>query len=595
MAGHAAQLSADLPADQSAGAPPLLSGFDEAQVFWRLRWRLARNIIRQTMQESRLRLILVLTLSALFWFGLFWLFADGFQFLATSLPHAPTRTRTIAAIFNLFFLSLLMMLIFSSGIIIYSGLFRSRETDLLLTLPISPQRVFAHKFHEAVLFSSWGFLLLGSPLLVAYGLIDDAPWYYFAMLVPFMLAFIHIPCALGAIACLLIVRFIPSRKALVLIAAALAVLALGGVLLAGALADSRSLPITPSWFQELLGRLQFSEQRLLPSWWLTSGLIEAGGHQWAESVLFLTLLVANALFFHQAAIWVAVWQLWPAFHRSRASRARTIGLSMNWIDRAVERGTFFLSRPMRLLIMNDLRLFRRDPVQWTQFLIFFGLLGLYFANIRRLSYDLSHATWVNMVSFLNLTVVGLILSTFTSRFVFPMISLEGRRFWILGRLPIARRTILWSKFLFAALGSIVPCLLLVLLSDIMLGVQPMIVALHALTCIMLCVGLSALAVGMGAKMPNLREDSPSKIAAGFGGTLNLVVSTIYILAVVLLTALPCHFYLGAQQADPGGLVFDQARMLQWTLLGALASTALCVAATVIPLRMGIRAFDQLEF
>ena len=44
-----------------------------------------------------------------------------------------------------------------------------------------------------------------------------------------------------------------------------------------------------------------------------------------------------------------------------------------------------------------------------------------------------------MVSFLNLSVVGLLLSTFTTRFIFPMISLEGRRFWILGLLPRAAR------------------------------------------------------------------------------------------------------------------------------------------------------------
>ena len=65
--------------------------------------------------------------------------------------------------------------------------------------------------------------------------------------------------------------------------------------------------------------------------------------------------------------------------------------------------------------------------------------------------------WVNMVSFLNLSVVGLLLSTFTTRFVFPMISLEGRRFWILGLLPVRRTTILWSKFFFAAGGAIIPC------------------------------------------------------------------------------------------------------------------------------------------
>ena len=95
-----------------------------------------------------------------------------------------------------------------------------------------------------------------------------------------------------------------------------------------------------------------------------------------------------------------------------------------------------LTPQMRLLIVKDLRLFRRDPVQWSQFMIFFGLLALYFANIRRFSYDVNYTAWVNMISFLNLAVVGLILSTFTTRFIFPMISLEGRRFWILGMLPV---------------------------------------------------------------------------------------------------------------------------------------------------------------
>ena len=47
-------------------------------------------------------------------------------------------------------------------------------------------------------------------------------------------------------------------------------------------------------------------------------------------------------------------------------------------------------------------------------------------------------------------------------------------------------------------------------------------------------------------MPDLRAHSPSKIAAGFGGTLNLVISAAYIVVVVLLTALPIHLHLGPQ-------------------------------------------------
>ena len=63
--------------------------------------------------------------------------------------------------------------------------------------------------------------------------------------------------------------------------------------------------LTPTWFQEMLGRLQFTEQRLLPSWWLSSGLLEAARDAWSESLMFLALMFSNALFFRQLALFTA--------------------------------------------------------------------------------------------------------------------------------------------------------------------------------------------------------------------------------------------------------------------------------------------------
>ena len=568
---------------------------DEARAFWRLRRSLLANGARQLVAESRLRIILVCSLSVMFWLGLFWLFLDGFHFLGDSLNNPTTRARTIAAIFNVFFLSLLAMLVFSSGIILYSGLFRSRETRYLLTLPARAERIFLHKLQEAAAFSSWGFLLLGSPMLIAYGLVNVAPWYYYALLPGYVLSYVAIPAALGALACLIIVHRLPALKMYLLVGGGIVLLLAAAALGWSILGGSGTELMTPSWFQEILARLQFSEKRLLPSWWLTAGLMAAAEAKWADSLLLLCVLMSNALLLVQVDVWLASRLYRRALQNLNSDRAPRSAMSFAWLDRATDRAVWYLPPRVRLMIVNDLRLFRRDPVQWTQFLIFFGLLGLYFSNIRRLSYDLSHATWVNMISFLNLAVVGLILSTFTGRFVFPMISLEGRRFWILGRLPIARRTILWSKFLFAAIGSLIPCLLLVVLSDLMLRVVPEVFFVHLLACVLLCLGLSGLAVGMGAKMPNLREESPSKIAAGFGGTLNLVVSTIYIAVIVFLTALPSHFYLGAREADPRGLLFNFDLLRLWMALGAAASVLIGVLATILPLRMGFRAFDELEF
>ena len=50
--------------------------------------------------------------------------------------------------------------------------------------------------------------------------------------------------------------------------------------------------------------------------------------------------------------------------------------------------------------------------------------------------------------------------------------------------------------------------------------------------------LSGLAVGLGALFPNFQEDNPSKIVSGFGGTLCLVTSFIYISLFVALIAVP---------------------------------------------------------
>ena len=459
--------------------------------------------------------------------------------------------------------------------------------------------MFLYKLQEAILLSSWAFLLLGSPMLVAYGVVGRAPWYYLALLLPYLVAFTYIPAGTGAILCLLLVRFLPRGwKLLWLLLAAVVVVLL---LSAGwwLMAAGRNDLLTPRWFQTMLGRLSATEMPLLPSWWLSDGLLSAARENWSDAVMFLVLLISNALVVRQLSLILAVGVYREAYNRVQGQGLSRRRARVVWIDRVAARLLAAFSAPMRLLMLKDFRLFRRDPVQWTQFLIFVGLLFLYFVNIRRLHYDQYYVVWVNMVSFLNVAVVGLLLSTFTTRFIYPMMSLEGRRFWMLGLVGVSRETILWSKFAFAVAGSMVPCSLLILLSDKMLGVEGMIVASHQLTCVVLCCGLSGIAVGLGAKMPNLDEDSPSKIAAGFGGTLNLVVSTLYILAVVLLTALPSHFYLGYEHSESGEFLARYLRvgvwLRFWLVAGSAASVLLGLAAMVVPLKVGFQAFRKLEF
>ena len=587
----------------SRRAPPpdavrLLSFEDEARLFMRLRGTLAWETVRSMLSDSRLRLTLVVLLSGMFWAALYGLFVEGFGFL--DALHA----EVISLLFNAFFASLMVMLVFSTGILVYTGMYCSTESRLLLTLPARAETIHAHKFREAMWFSSWGFVLLGSPMLAAYGVVRHAAWPYFILMLPFMISFVFIPASVGSIICMTLVAWMPRLRLHALTIgvtlACIAALGIGWSMFSQVKVDAMSA----AWFERTFARLAVTEQKLFPSWWLSTGLIEAARTErdgtvlaasFFESLKFLALLIANALALQHLAGWVARIAYRKGFSQLASEIPSRRRRPLRWFDRALGHAGFAAGRPLRLLLVKDFRLFRRDVSQWSQFAIFFGLLGLYFFNLRAFNYNNAYAS---MIGYLNLAVVGLILSTFTTRFVYPMISLEGRRFWILGLLPVHRDQIVWSKFLFSFVGSLGPCCSLVLLSDGMLGLPWPLIAQHELCCLMLCMGLSGIAVGLGARMPDLRESSPSKISSGFGGTLSLVVSSLFIMATVMLAAVPTHLFLLSHTLGPGFI--SQHGILGWAggpwgaIAGSVAVVGLGVAATFVPLVLGLRAFRRLE-
>ena len=163
--------------------------------------------------------------------------------------------------------------------------------------------------------------------------------------------------------------------------------------------------------------------------------------------------------------------------------------------------------------------------------------------------------------------------------------------------PVRRDAIVWTKFVFAAGGSMLPCCGLMFLSDAMLDINWDILAVHQLSCAALCLGLSGIAVGLGAKMPELRELNPSKIAAGFGGTLNLVISAVFIVVIVALTAAPYHFYL--MQHLPLAPVQSE-RLSRWLgnttaiQIGIALTVVLGAVATVWPMQIGLCAFRKMD-
>ncbi|AMV38488.1 putative ABC transporter permease subunit [Planctomyces sp. SH-PL62] len=564
-----------------------------------LRWRLLRNATGVLVADARLRMSMIVFCSAVFWAGLFLLFLGSFQFIASFIDLANTL---IEYLFSMFFLSLLAMLLFSTGIIVYAALFHSREAAYLLTTPASTDRIFAHKFAEAVGFSSWGFFLLGSPLLVAYGLTikpaggdAGAPWAYYPLFLIFLLAFVMIPASLGAIVAILVANVFPRRERTILALATLG--AAAGLFYVGyRLWTTPGEALSGDWLGGVLNRLAFCQHPLWPSRWMSAGLLASAKGDWPGAAYYLMILSSHAGLGYLTAAVLARDLYRRGYSRVQGGRSKRKRVGFQFMDAAFHRLFFYLPHPIRLLILKDLRTFLRDPTQWSQFVIFFGLLAFYFLNIPRLGYGAQSPYWRNLVSFLNLSVTALILSTFTSRFIFPLLSLEGRNFWVLGLLPLRRDQILWGKFAFSAGISLISTEFLVILSDLMLQMNPWMILLHVGMIAVLCLGLSGISVGLGARLPNLRESDPSKIAAGFGGTFNLLVSLVFIFTIVTALAVPCHLYfVGQDNPESARYILSRGGLRFWLTTAVVASLIVGAAATIIPLRIGIKAFNRMDF
>src|SRR5262245_23548807 len=221
-----------------------------------LRWHLLRNSLGLMLRVSLLRVITIFLCSALVWGMLFGVSLVGFQELK-SRWDVPLDGFLLELLFDMLFFALTVLLIFSTGIILYASLFASPESAFLLSTPASDDRIFTYKFQGAVGFSSWGFLLLGSPILLAYGIKigAGAPWYFYAVLPLFFLGFVLIPGAIGALICLALANCTPRHLKQILIAMMVALSTIGLVWAALRLREAATTVASRTWFDNLFAEL----------------------------------------------------------------------------------------------------------------------------------------------------------------------------------------------------------------------------------------------------------------------------------------------------------------------------------------------------
>jgi ABC-2 type transport system permease protein len=529
-------------------------------------------------------------------FGVFAAMTLGFWFAVLAICIYFLRMFNGVELFGPLLLrkALSMMLLSFSGLLFFSNVvtglssyFLSEDMQLVQSLPISPRRVFYFRALDTMLNSSWMILIFGLPVLLAYGIVHDGGLLYYAVALTGLAAYLVPPAALGiVVACLLVRGFSASRvrELMVMVSGSFMIAML---LLLRALEPERLVdPEAFDTLAEFIAVVRTPDGAWLPSTWLSEACMWALGNPINSPELTLGLLFVGgpALLILArwlvAPLWFDAWTNAQEAPKKVASRSKLVA----WVIDGVTRP---LPVVWRSLLRKDMRLFLREPGQWTQGLLLLGLVVIYLYSVRSLPLDslpLKTGVLTNAIAFLNVGVAGSVLAAIAVRFSFTAVSQEGRAFWVLHASPIGARRYLWSKFLMAWAPAFVLGEVLVLSTNQMLDVDPLYSWIAGGTIAALSVGVTGLAVGLGALYPNFKADSAARVASGPGAILFMVAALSFVGVCITVEAIPIGLLLAKQyQGLPAG------PQLTATLVGVVVLVVSAnAAAAVIPVHRGAR-------
>jgi len=550
------------------------------------KWRSAVNRLRQERSGGNGKFVLLLLVALGFWAAVFGLSFRILRYIQSSGEVGVPLAAKFLSIVLLAFASLLLL---SNLITALSSFFLAKDLDLLVSSPVDWLRLYLAKLGETLLHSSWMVVLMAVPIFTAYGLVFKGGPLFPLVVIGALIPYFVLPGVIGSAITLILVNIFPARRTRDLLGL-IAVGAFGGVVLLFRLIRPERLarPEGVRSLLDYLSALQTPTSPFLPSEWATSMIMN-----WLQQV-------------GDPLPVVLLWTTGPAFVVLGALlHARLYATGFSKAQEGAERfvrgrawGSLFarlfhrMPPARREFVLKDLRLFFRDTTQWSQLILLAVLLVVYVFNIKSLplfSGEQVPVFLVSLVVFLNLGLAGFVLAAIAARFVFPAVSLEGKQMWLLRSSPLDLKALMWSKYWTGTVPLLILAVAITFSTNVLLQATTFMMFISLGTIILLTFAISALALGIGALYPRFDTENAAQIPTSFGGMVFMMSAIVLLGVVLVLEATPVMGYLRQQLAGedpvPG----------PWMVASLAGVVVLCLTMTIIPLRVGLKRMEEMEF
>ncbi len=474
-------------------------------LFFLRRRQLLRGL--KKFKKIRIKFLIPLFLAAIF-MGLIFL---GFFRTAGYIKSAPLvgsaiLFRLLATIFT----ALMVLLFYSSVITAFSTLYFNKENNYVFTIPLHRGILIIERLIKNTFISGWMSMLVFIPVLAGLGFNYSIPLKGYLFIFFNFGLFLIIISGAGMTAAAASVRVFPARKASNFMTAGLVVIGTVLYMVLRTLNIEELLrPEKGALAVEYLDMLRIPRAPYLPSYWMGNTVISwaRGGEGWLHPTVALLLF---------AAFWVIIYYL-----------VLKSSFFFGWEKvKSQEKKRYVKKRfPSEPVLRKDIRVFFRDTRQWVQLFLTGALVAIYLFNIYKLPLDLEGA--LPAVVILNSSMIIFLAAAVGLRFSFCSISLEGENFWILQTSPVQLKKLVRSKFLMNLIPVEIMAGLLIIFSNLILNVPPLVNILSTAAVLIAASSLSCLAMGMGCIYPRFKASGPAEIETSWGGFIYMVIAFFY--------------------------------------------------------------------
>jgi ABC-2 type transport system permease protein len=522
--------------------------------------------------------LLLATLGCLFWWTLFLLalrvltYFKGIEEIGDILSY-----RILSMVLIISF----ALLVFSSILTALSKLYLAKDLLLVHSLPVSAYKVFAARWIDAAIDSSWMVVIFTTPVFLAFGVVYESGWIYYAATLLSLLSMAVIASMLSTLLVMAGVMIIPASR-MRSVAVFLGVFFFVALYLAIRLLRPEQL-VDPEVFDSVLlyvTSLQTPSSPFLPSTWAFDSIRSALTGSWRGALFHLALSLSFAGALLCFSMIVAELIYFKGFSRTQTAPPRLsnrFGISERLFD--------FLPGTVKAFTVKEVKTFLRDQTQWSQLFLVAALIVIYIYNFKVLPLDKSPIKTVylqNLFAFLNMGLALFVLTAVSARFAYPAVSLEREAFWLVKSSPLSLRTFLRIKFFIYYIPLLFLTETLIVATNLLLNVTSFMMALSTITIFLLVPGIVALAIGIGAAYPDFKAENPTQTVTSFGGLVYMIVCSGYIALVILIEAGPVYQLF---MSDLHGRSLSLQTWL-WITASFAVVPASSWLAIVMPLRFG---------